>query len=156
MNPPAARKILKCLSIRPAWAWTIIHLQARRWKDVENRSWTTKHLGPLLIHASKGLTREEYGYACERALTAGPAKASQLPSFEDVGLFRGRLIGAVQLTDVAPPGKVASPWHVSECYGWQLTRRVAFEPRPLPGKLSLFDVEVTAAELEALRGVGLV
>jgi hypothetical protein len=151
-HTPAKR--IKCLSIRPAWAWMIIHLQAPRWKDVENRSWTTKYRGPLLIHASQGLTHDEYEEACALALSAGRADASQLPTFRDMDLIRGRLIGAVQLSNVAPPGKVVSPWHDSDSYGWQLADRVAFSPRALAGKLSLYEVEPTPDELATLQAAG--
>jgi ASCH domain len=37
----------RLLTIRQPWAWAIIY----GGKDVENRSWLTKHRGPLLIHA---------------------------------------------------------------------------------------------------------
>lgn len=151
-HPPATR--IKCLSIRPAWAWMIIHLQAPHWKDVENRSWTTKYRGPLLIHASQGLTHDEYEEACALALSAGQADASQLPKFRDMDLIRGRLIGAVRLSNVAPPGKVVSPWHDSDSYGWQLTDRVVFTPRALTGKLSLYEVELTPDELARLQAAG--
>ena len=89
----------------------IIFLQAKRWKDVENRSWPTKHRGPLLIHASQGLTREEFDDACPLALTAGYANRAQLPTFEEIEKIRGTLIEAVNLTGVAEPGTSVSPWH---------------------------------------------
>lgn len=95
---------MKCLSIRPPWAWMIIHLQSKRWKDVENRTWTTNYRGPLLIHASSTLPREEYDDACFRAISDGWARRSQLPQFTDIDAIRGQLIGAVQLSNVAPPG----------------------------------------------------
>lgn len=141
-------------SIRPAWAWMIIHLQAQRWKDVENRTWTTKYRGPLLIQASQGLTHEEYEDACALALSAGQVAPSQLPKFHDIELIRGQLIGAVKLSNVAPPGNVVSPWHHPDSYGWQLAERVAFTPRPLAGKLSLYEVEPTPGELATLQAAG--
>ncbi len=155
-GPTPGTATLKCLSVRPAWAWMIIFLQAKRWKDVENRSWSTKHRGPLLIHASRGLTREEFDDACLLALSAGYASRAQLPSLENIEKIRGTLIGAVNLRGVAEPGKSVSPWHSEAEYGWQLADRVAFEPRPLAGKLSLFNVVVTPGELEALQQAGLV
>ena len=38
------------LSIRQPWAWLIL----RAGKDVENRDWSTKVRGRVLIHASVG------------------------------------------------------------------------------------------------------
>ena len=37
------------LAVRQPWAWAIAHTD----KDVENRSWATRHRGPILIHAGK-------------------------------------------------------------------------------------------------------
>jgi hypothetical protein len=129
----------------------IIHLQSKRWKDVENRTWTTTYRGPLLIHASSTLTREEFDDACFRAISDGWARRAQLPQFTDVDAIRGQLIGAVQLSNVAPPGDPVSPWHSRECFGWQLSNRVAFAPRPIRGRLSLFEVDPLPSELAALQ-----
>jgi len=130
-------------------------LRASRWKDVENRTWTTRYCGPLLIHASQGLTHEEYDDACTWALKAGRANRAELPTFEDIAQIRGKLLGAVRLVNVAPPGSSVSPWHDRDSFGWQLADRVAFSPRALAGKLSLFDVELQSDELEAMRAGGL-
>jgi len=40
--------VIKALTIRQPWAFAILNLG----KDVENRSWRTRHRGPLLIHAA--------------------------------------------------------------------------------------------------------
>jgi len=37
------------LSIRQPWAWLIVN----GWKDIENREWSTRFRGRLLIHAGK-------------------------------------------------------------------------------------------------------
>lgn len=44
---------LRALTIRQPWAWAIIH----GGKDIENRSWNTKHRGPLVIHAGMGFDK---------------------------------------------------------------------------------------------------
>lgn len=51
-------EIPKALSLRQPWAWAVVH----GYKDVENRSWSTKHRGPLLIHASKQLDPEGFRF----------------------------------------------------------------------------------------------
>lgn len=51
---------MKALSIRQPWAWAILHTG----KSVENRDWYTEYRGRVLLHASKGCTRAEYGDAC--------------------------------------------------------------------------------------------
>ncbi len=40
---------MKCITVKPVWA----DLIAVGIKTVENRSWRTRHRGPLLIHAAK-------------------------------------------------------------------------------------------------------
>src|SRR5688572_4676832 len=49
-------ELMKALSLRQPWAWAVVH----GGKRVENRGWTTDYRGPLLIHASTGMTRGEY------------------------------------------------------------------------------------------------
>lgn len=91
------------LSVRQPWAWAIIHAG----KDIENRSWRavnhglTKR-GRVAIHASKGMTREEYVDASEFMLKlrieCPPAR----------GLLRGGIIGSVDVVDVVTESD--SPW----------------------------------------------
>lgn len=40
---------MKALSIRQPWAWLILYAG----KDIENRTWSTRFRGPVLIHAGK-------------------------------------------------------------------------------------------------------
>ncbi len=68
---------MKALSIRQPWAWAIIHAG----KDIENRTRILSRamVGQrFLIHASKGLNREEYNRAAEaiwfNCLTHVPAQ----------------------------------------------------------------------------------
>ena len=48
------------LSVRQPWAWAIVN----GWKRVENRTWQTRHRGPLVIHAGTREIREDVHYAC--------------------------------------------------------------------------------------------
>ncbi len=53
---------LRVLSIRQPWAW----LAANGIKDIENRTWSTKYRGPVLIHAStKQPTRADRAHVWE-------------------------------------------------------------------------------------------
>jgi len=45
----------RALSIRQPWAMSIV----QGTKRIENRGWSTRFRGPFLIHAAKGLTRDE-------------------------------------------------------------------------------------------------
>lgn len=119
---------MKALSIKQPWAHLIVH----GGKDVENRTWATKHRGRFLVHASQGMTRAEHSavvrYCADRGLPA-PA-AYEL-------LQRGGIVGSVSLVDC----QRASPsaWFMGD---------VAFvlaDPQPVPfvpckGRLGFFDV----------------
>jgi hypothetical protein len=86
---------IPALSIRQPWAHAIVHLG----KDVENRSRSHPHRGPVLIHASAGMTPEEYADAVEfidRAC-ARTGVAARTPSFGE--LLRGGIIGVAEMTD---------------------------------------------------------
>ena len=125
-----------CLSIRQPWVWAIFFAG----KEVENRDWATKFRGRILVHASAGMTRDEWdgfletahAISYERPLPSGLA----LPAFDD--LPRGSIFGAVTITDCVE--EHPSPWFFGR-YGFVLA-----DPKPLPspipykGKLGIFRV----------------
>lgn len=83
------------LSVRQPWAWAIIHAG----KDIENRSWQAishgfDRRGRIAIHASKGLSRDEYKNAKD---FMGSIRV-ECPAACD--LLRGGIIGSVDVTDV--------------------------------------------------------
>lgn len=79
------------LSIRQPWAWLIVN----GFKDVENRTWMTKFRGPVLIHAAKGMTGDEYD-SCQSFCHAINTELD-LPIFDD--LQRGGIVGTATITD---------------------------------------------------------
>lgn len=86
---------LKALSVRQPWA----SLLAWGLKPVENRTWSTRFRGPVLIHASKGLTRTEYDNAmdfCIRRCGLGDTH-EYLLRFEE--LKRGGIVGVANIVD---------------------------------------------------------
>lgn len=84
------------------------------YKDVENRTWSTEHRGPLLIHAS---TKGE----------VGP---------------RGAIIGAVDVVDVVDDS--SSPWAMRGWRHWLLANpRPLVEPVPVRGQRRLFQVPLS-------------
>lgn len=123
------------ISIRQPWAWMIIH----GGKDIENRVWKTSFRGPVLIHAAKGMTVEEYISARDFAnrIWAETGK----PNTKGVTggtLERGGIIGVVDLIDCVTQSQ--SPWFTGN-YGF-----VMANPRPLPfhpckGALSFFKIK---------------
>jgi hypothetical protein len=137
---------VKCLSIRQPWPWLILRPDlsdsaraeaATRGeiKDIENRTWPTRFRGRVLIHASKGMTRDEYEDAVVTTHYAGLEIA--LPPMAE--LQRGGIVGVVSIVDCIPGERRTSPWHMGGQFGFQLAN-----PRPLPfipcrGALQLFD-----------------
>lgn len=94
------------LSVRQPWAWAIIDPVAR--KDIENRSWQAvnhglRQRGRIAVHASKGMTRDEYEDACEWI-----AKVCGVTVPPAASLDRGGIIGSVEVIDVV--SESASPW----------------------------------------------
>jgi hypothetical protein len=139
---------MKCISIRQPWAWLIVRpdltgyaraaaLLAGVIKTIENRTWPTRYRGPVLLHASKGMTRAEYEDACAMAFWAG-VHAADIPKLED--LQRGGIVGKATLADCIPSEKRASDWHMGGQFGFLLQDIEPLPFTPLKGALGLFDV----------------
>lgn len=108
---------LVALSVRQPWAHAIIHSG----KDIENRTRCHRHRGLTLIHASAGMTQDEYVMA-QQFVTERIPLVGQLPGFAE--LERGGIIGAVDLVDCVDDSD--SPW-------WMGPRGyVCANPRPIP------------------------
>ena len=121
---------IKTISIRQPWSWAIIH----GGKDVENRTWPSMHIGPLLIHAGKTFDHGGYSWLVQNQsiLTA------ELPARDSLLFKFGGIIGRVKMVDCVdnhPSPFFFGPWgHVYK------------KPEPLPfypckGALSLFNVD---------------
>lgn len=121
---------MKALSIRQPWAWLIVHAG----KDIENRTWHTKHRGRFLVHAAGGMTRREYSWV--RDWVRERAGVASLPAFEE--LQRGGIIGSVELVDSVSDHP--SPWYMGNV-GFVLRDPVALPFVPLKGRLGFFEVE---------------
>jgi hypothetical protein len=111
---------MRALSIRQPWAWLIVN----GGKDIENRGWNTSFRGQFLIHAAKGMTRDEYDDALDFAdeVTVGRPRA---PAYE--ALDRGGIVGVARLVDVLSPKGQRYGWHVPGQFGFVLR-----DVRPLP------------------------
>lgn len=120
------------LSIRQPWAWLIIHAG----KDIENRGWSTKFRGRVLVHAAKGMTKREYEdvesflFSCSL-----PQVDVLLPRFKD--LQRGGIIGSVEIVDCVTASE--SPWFFGT-YGFVLRNPQPLPFQPLKGALGFFKV----------------
>jgi hypothetical protein len=117
---------MKCISIKQPWAWAIFH-----GKDVENRVWSTKFRGDLLIHAGQKTDNK-----------GGDWIIAHFPDLVPVGvdilLPTGCIIGKVTMTDCVIAH--SSPWFFGP-YGHVYTNHVEFtKPIPFKGALKFFDV----------------
>jgi len=116
---------MKALSIRQPWAWLILN----GGKDIENRSWPTRFRGPFLIHAAKGMTREEY----EGAADVAAGQGITLPDFKD--LERGGIVGQAEIVDCVD--RDPSPWFFGD-YGFVLKNVKPLPFRECKGALGFF------------------
>lgn len=137
---------MKALSLRQPWAHYVVHLG----KHIENRVWNTSFRGQFLIHASKGMTKNEYAEAWRWVQNQGHACWASLPKYADI--VRGGIIGVATLVGVVPPNTsslypalhypegVDGRWHMREQYAFILRdiRPTAFVP--WNGSLGFFEV----------------
>lgn len=124
---------MKALSIRQPWAWLILH----GGKDIENRDWATRFRGRVLIHASKGMTRDEWSDAWDFAVGSGASPKAVESGVTLHTIERGGIVGSVEIVDCVTESK--SRWFMGK-YGFVLR-----DPRPMPfipwkGQLGFFDV----------------
>lgn len=122
---------MKAISIRQPWAWAIIHAG----KDIENRDWPTRFRGPVLIHAGKGMTRDEY----EDAADFIRSTCGRMIPFE--ALPRGGIVGQAEIVDCVEDSK--SPWFFGR-YGFVLRNAKLLPFRPFKGALGFFVVPLPA------------
>lgn len=125
-----------CLSIRQPWAWLIVN----GYKDVENRTWLSKYIGELYIHASKNYDpqaiEKDFMNIIKDTINDCIAfqKFQKAPQIED-GILLGGIVGKVQMVDCVTEHD--SPWFTGP-YGF-----VFKDPEPLPfsklkGSLKMF------------------
>lgn len=113
---------MKILSIKQPYAWLVVNGH----KSVENRTWYTRHRGPLLIHAGTHLAKDVAGI---RRLCLG--RGITLPAeFE-----RGGIVGQVNLREIVL--QHPSPWFEGP-YAWILSDPKPLKFFPMRGRLGLF------------------
>ena len=141
---------MKALSGRQPWWWAIMHAGKR----IENRVWNTSYRGPVLLHAAKGCTRDEYEGAVEWMVSAGVVdRAWTVPALKR--MQRGGIVGRARIVDVIPPAssvtgpcncarhcEVDGRWHMHDQYGFVLTDVEPLPFSPCAGSLGLFRCEV--------------
>lgn len=124
---------MRALSIRQPWAWLI----ANGHKDIENRAWATRYQGPLLIHASKGMTNDEYEDVEEMLLLDPRIRDLKITLPDRKLIERGGVVGIAHCNGSVD--QAASPWFFGP-YGFVLSQQRAFPMIPFKGQLGFFDV----------------
>lgn len=136
---------MKAISIRQPWAWAILHAGKR----IENRTRYWSHRGPVLLHASKGMTEREF----EEAASFIWRLSQRAPTREELDrggiVGRATIVGCVHESDKPWITERDKPWFFGP---WGI---VLDDVQPLPfhpckGALGLFeashpDVEEAAA-----------
>jgi hypothetical protein len=120
---------MKAISIHQPYA----SLTITAGKLVENRVWSTDYRGPLAIHASQTLTRQD------REAIADYRRRCRIAGI-DLILDTGGIIGIVELVDVVTASD--DQWFDGP-FGW-----IFANPKPIKflrcrGQLGLFEVELT-------------
>ena len=142
---------MKALSGRQPWWWAILHAGKR----IENRRWNTSYRGPILLHASKGCTVDEFEGACDSMMDVfGRGFAAQIPELS--AMPRGGIVGRARIVGCLPPDQYEAAqtgdvggtmphdidlrWWAEGQFGFVLAD---VEPLPFvawPGSLGLFHV----------------
>ena len=125
---------VKALSIRQPWAWAILNAG----KDIENRDWPTRFVGPVCIHAAKGMTRDEYedclATAHDISLTHPFPHGLTMPAFDE--LSRGGIVGTARTEGCV--SRSTSPWFFGK-YGFVIRDARPCEFIPVNGELGFFE-----------------
>lgn len=116
------------LSIRQPWAWAILFAG----KDIENRSWSTKFRGRVLIHTGGKIDKDGIEFLSEDMNIALPQS-----------YLIGGIVGMVDIVDCVK--KSDSKWFFGE-YGFVLKNPSFLPFMPCKGQLNFFNVNYQAGE----------
>lgn len=106
---------MKCITLQQPWAGLIL----AGGKDVENRSWSTSHRGPLLIHAGRSIDSAAWQFPQVRR-HAAPELCHEM----------GVILGVVELYDVRAGEQCQLPWASGTQWVWLLRKPQIFR-RPI-------------------------
>lgn len=126
---------MRLLTIHQPWAWLIC---AGR-KRFENRTWSTRYRGPVLIHA---------GASCA-SLRAGIDVADRLGIALPDDLQFGAVIGVATIADCTPVESVSDPFATGP-FCFHLVDPVLFA-RPVAWKGALGLIEPSDALVDAIN-----
>jgi hypothetical protein len=141
------RESIMALSIRQPFTHWLSNparfLQAGiRPKTIENRDWSTRYRGPLLLHASATFDHDAIASWIGRC----PELEHVIPLDEKAYATRA-IVGIADLVDVVCQSD--DPWFVG-AYGFVLANARPLEPIPYRGQLKLFSVPASLLCAEIL------
>ena len=123
------------LSIRQPWAHLIIYAG----KDIENRTWTSRVRGRVLIHASKTMSRQDYE-ECAMFCSGLPEGTFPndffFPTFDELQSKLGGIVGVMHIDDCV--AKSDSPWFCGP-YGFVIDGAGELDFQPCKGQLGFFE-----------------
>ena len=128
---------MNALSIRQPWAWLIVN----GFKPIENRTWACKYRGPLLIHASSTMSKDEWQDCHDFSIENGVTIPNYVSLSRDFrirpGAGLGGIVGKVEMMECVSTSE--NTWFVGP-YGFRFEN-----PKPLPffkirGALGLFEI----------------
>ncbi|MGW7820154.1 hypothetical protein ACWGLF_18960 [Streptomyces puniciscabiei] len=102
---------IRCLTIRPPWSDLIALEDDRVAKRIENRVWSTRWRGTMLIHAGSEVDT--------RALALAAARETLDDDYE---LVRGSVVAIADLADIHADDGACTPWSQAGCFHWELAR----------------------------------
>ena len=136
----AGRKQQKALSVRQPWAWAILH----GGKNVENRSWPTRHRGRIWIHAPAQEEADDVEGAVRLTAEASSGSVERAAGHYREHRHRGAIVGSVDLVDCLLHEELPdnhplleSRW-VRGRWLWVLEAPRPREPWPIRGRLGLW------------------
>ncbi|MCX5999708.1 MAG: ASCH domain-containing protein [Chloroflexi bacterium] len=126
---------MKALSTKQPWAWLVVH----GYKDVENREWSTRQRGRVLVHSCvsrEDMTKDVKAWILERL---DPEEAVTFLAAHESLPF-GALVGEVDIMACVSASR--SRWF-SGPWGFLLANPVAYEEAiPCKGQRHFFVVKL--------------
>ncbi len=125
---------MKAITVKQPWASLIAH----GIKDIENRSWSTKFRGRVLIHAAAKGEKRSWGSLSDIQSSKLLQSGSSLNKTSFSNLPTGSIIGSIEIVDCVM--NHPSVWAEKGVYNWVLANPKLFpEPIPAKGKLSFWE-----------------
>jgi hypothetical protein len=116
---------MEALSVQQPWAWLIVN----GYKDIENREWSTKKQGIVLVHTGQKFDREGYDWIRR--------EFPEIPMPEPNKFQRGGIVGQMRITGCVTSSP--SDWFFGR-FGFTLADATPCEFRPYKGELKFFEV----------------